>query len=77
MFQYLQGCVQEHLLFYSTLQRGDKYSRSAFSFWGRHATKKHFTPNIVSVFFICIINKLVILQDHMSQPHTGYDKTYF
>lgn len=28
------------------------------------------------VFFICIINRLVILQDHVSQPHTGYNKPF-
>lgn len=28
------------------------------------------TRDYGSVFFICIINKLVILQDHISQPHT-------
>lgn len=36
------------------------------------------THENVSVFFICIINKLVILQDHISQPHTqSMNKTYF
>lgn len=42
----------------------------------RQVTRRK-TQEKVSVIFICIINKLVILQDHISQPHTGYDKPSF